>query len=86
MKDTPYLEISMVIDSFDYVLIKGIIENNNFPHSKFTVSSNRFIFECYRDEVPFLLHKLRQQGQEEYMLLAEHIELIFNEKFTPSLN
>jgi len=80
MNNSPFIEISTIIDSFDYSLFKRIIEKNSFPNSKFEISANRFIFNFHRDDVPFLLEKLKEQGQEEYIIWAADIRLIYEEK------
>ena len=84
LKNTLFVEISCLINSFDYKLFSSIVWGTpDFPNSEFNLDSknpNRFLFNFHKDDIESLLKKLEGRG-EEFLLWANDIALISNEKF-----
>ena len=85
-----FIDINTLFGSFDFNLFKQVVNLGidshleAFTKSKFAPDNkdkNRFEFLFHKDELPILLRRLREFGQEEYILWAEDLELVADKKF-----
>ena len=88
-----FIDVNTVINSFDFNIFKQVINQGIDAHLEAFVKSkfdqnevnnkdkNRFKFLFHVSEIPILLRRLREYGQEEYMMWADDIELVANKKF-----
>lgn len=87
---TDFINVNTPKGSFDFNLFAKIINQGidahleAFTQSKFledTKNPARFNFFFHKSELPILLRRLKEFGQEEFIMWSNDIALVANRKF-----